>query len=48
MKIGLLAIVAMLLLSACEVYNNRVSILSNVSTIDDIKTKRFKQGVKND
>ena len=47
MKIGLLAIVAMLLLSACG-DNARVSILSNVSTIDDIKTKRFKQGVKND
>jgi uncharacterized protein YceK len=44
-----LGIVMVLLLTACgSVYNNTVSILSYSSTIDDVQTKRFKQGFKND
>ena len=48
MKLVGLGIIALVLLTACgSVYNNTVSILSYTSQIDDIETKRFKQGISN-
>ena len=42
-----LGLVCLWALTACSTYNN-VYLLSNVSTIDDVETTKFKQGVKND
>ena len=47
MKKVWIAIACLWALTACSTYN-QLYILSNVSTIDDVETDKFKQGVKND
>ena len=47
MKKVWIAISCLWALTACSTYN-QLYILSNVSTIDDVETTKFKQGVKND